>query len=232
MLKIKVEKFEGPLDLLLQLIERQELDICEVSLAQVTEQYVEFLNQMQDIEVEDLADFLSVAARLLLLKSKALMPYLTWGEEEDLDELEKQLKIYREYLEASKLVRKMILKKKFTYAREKMPIIIDEGFNPPKKVNADKLKKVFVRILNDLEPLTRVPDEVIKKTINIQEKIQRIRGLILERANVNFEQIISESKSKTEVIVSFLAILELVKQRTVIVRQEDGAFGSMVIERL
>ena len=77
-----------------------------------------------------------------------------------------------------------------------------------------------------------MPDEVIKKTINIQEKIQRIRGLILERANVNFEQIISESKSKTEVIVSFLAILELVKQRTVIVRQEDGAFGSMVIERL
>jgi segregation and condensation protein A len=228
--KIKIAKFEGPLDLLLQLIEQQEMDICEVSLAQVTEQYIQYLNQLEALAIEDLADFLSVAARLLLIKSKALMPYLTWGEAEETDDLEKQLKIYREYLEASRLVRKLILKRRFTYAREKLPQIIDEGFNPPKNVTTMKLKNVFMSILRELEPLTRLPQGIIKKTINIQEKIQKIRQLIIERVNLNFEQLIRESKSKTEVIVSFLAILELVKQRIVIVHQ-DKVFGGMSIEK-
>jgi len=228
--RIKVEKFEGPLDLLLQLIEQQELDICEVALSQVTEQYIQYLNESKELAVEELADFLSVAARLLLIKSKALMPYLTWETEEEYDDLEKQLKIYREYLEASRMIRKMILKKRFTYAREKMPQIVNEGFNPPKNVTVVKLQKVFVSILKDLEPLTRVTKEVIRKTINIQEKIQRIRNLISKEASLNFERIIKESKSKTEVIVNFLAILELVKQRTVVVKQ-GGMFDSMIIEK-
>lgn len=229
--KVKIEKFEGPLDLLLHLIEQQELDICEVSLASVTEQYIQYLNQLEDLGVEDLADFLTIAARLLLIKSKALMPYLTWETEEEYDDLEKQLKIYREYLDASKLVRKMILKKRFTYVREKMPQIVEEGFNPPKNVNVNKLQKVFANIILGLEPLVNVPQEVIRKTINIQEKIQGIRDLMLKEASMNFENIIRESKSKTEVIVNFLAILELVKQRTVIVRQ-DGVFTTLTIERV
>src|SRR3989344_5914455 len=102
MYSLKLEKFEGPLDLLLQLIERQELNITEVSLAAVTEQYLVYLSEHNDIAHEDLADFLVVAAKLLLLKSRLLLPELFVDDEEEAGtSLAEQLAVYRLYVKAS-----------------------------------------------------------------------------------------------------------------------------------
>ena len=114
MYEVKLEQFQGPLDLLLQLIEKQEMDITEVSLAQVADSYIEYINQMGQLNPEEVADFLVVASKLIYIKSKVLLPELDL-EEEGID-LEKQLKMYKEYYQATKKIQKSISKKKFNYS--------------------------------------------------------------------------------------------------------------------
>lgn len=232
--KIKIEQFEGPLDLLLQLIEENKLEITKVSLASVTEQYIQILNRSakEKIATSELADFLVVAARLLLIKSRALLPFLEWDKEEDEGEdLTKQLKIYKEYLEAMKLIQLMISKKHFSFSRQKLLTFEEIGFAPPGKLTKSKLKEVFNGIINNLDPFLDLPTEIIRKTIDIQEKISQIRQRVFNQASTKFSEILKEAKDKTEVIVSFLAILELMKQKTVIVRQ-DKIFEEITIEEI
>ncbi|MFA6215001.1 MAG: segregation/condensation protein A [Patescibacteria group bacterium] len=231
--KVKVQQFEGPLDLLLQLIEEQKLEITKVSLAQVTEQYIQILNQSTQsaVSAEELADFLVIAARLLLIKSKALLPFLEWGEEEEGEELTKQLKIYKEYLEACKVVSGMIGKKRFSFSREKLLVAEEIGFAPPEKLTKNKLAQVFEEIIRGLAPILNLPTEVVRKTISIQEKIAQIREKIYRQASANFSEILREAKDRTEVIVSFLALLELIKQRVVVARQTK-TFDDITIEKL
>jgi len=231
--KVKVQYFEGPLDLLLQLIEDNKLEITKVSLAQVTEQYIQVLNQSakEQIKAEELADFLVVAARLLLIKSRALLPFLEWGDEEEGEELTKQLKIYKEYLEAMKAIQKMIGKKRLSFSREKLLVFEPIGFAPPPKLTKDKLGEAFADIIRGLDPFLNLPTEVVRKTINIQEKIAQLRERIFRQANTRFFEILKEAKDKTEIIVSFLALLELIKQRTIVVKQSK-IFDDIEIERL
>lgn len=228
--KIKIEKFEGPLDLLLQLIEQQQLDITEVSLSSVTEQYLNYLNQAAELNPEELADFLVVAAKLLVIKSRALLPTLAIEEEEGTD-LEIQLKIYKEFYEASKILHKRILRKKFSFPRERTLINIKKVFNPPRHLTVDKMKELFLGVLKEIEQWVSLPKEVMIKTISIREKIENIKRLILAQATLSFRNILTNAKNKTEVIVTFLALLELVKQRTIIVVQEK-VFEDIVITRL
>lgn len=228
---VKVEQFEGPFDLLLQLIEQNKLDITQLSLSFITEQYIQMIQATSEkISPNELADFLVIAAKLLLIKSKTLMPYLSWGEEDDSIDLEKQLRMYKEYFEASKCIQKMINKKNFLFFREKFLVPGDIGFQPPRGITQKKLADVFRAIVDALMPLSYLPKSIIRRTINIQEKISRIRNIILNQANVHFSHILREAKDKTEVIVSFLAILELMKQREVTVKQ-DTMFEEIIIEK-
>ncbi len=229
MIKIKLEQFEGPLDLLLKLTEENELDITQVSLAAVADQFIQYLNEHQDIHLEELADFLVVAAKLLLIKSRVLIPSLQEDEEET--DLENQLKIYRGFYEASKILNKIILKKKWAYGRELKKVrSIEPIFNPPKSLNAPKLKQIILDILKELEPVVNLPQRVIEKTVSIKEKIAEIQKQILETASLNFKTLLESSVSRTEVIVTFLAILELIKQKTIYVIQ-DEMFEDIKIEK-
>ncbi len=231
--KVKVAQFEGPLDLLLQLIEQQKLEITKVALAEVTEQYIQILNQsaQEKIKTEELADFLVVAARLLLIKSKALLPFLQWDEDDETEELTNQLKIYKEYLEASKVIQSLISKKHYSFSRQKLLTTQAIGFAPPPKLTQDKLAGTFRDIISGLNPFLNLPVEVVKKTINIQEKIAQIRQRIFAQASTKFSEILREAKNKTEIIVSFLAILELIKQKTITVQQTKN-FEDIEIKRL
>lgn len=232
MVRVKIKHFEGPLDLLLQLIEQEKLDITKVSLAEVTEQYIEVINgDSREIPPHELADFLVVAAKLLLIKSKTLMPYLIWDDEEEEADLEHQLRMYREYLEASKKIHKMLLSKTFAFYREKFLAVGNIGFQPPPGITGGKLAYVFSEIIDGLTPLIDLPKAVIQRTINIQEKISHIRRIITERAKMSFTAFMKQAKDKTDVIVSFLALLELIKQKEIVVRQEN-IFEDMLIEKI
>ncbi len=225
---IRLQQFEGPLDLLLRLIEEQKLDITQVSLAQIANQYIEYINQNPDIPPSELADFLVIAAKLLLIKSKELLPVLSPEEEEEASNLEKQLKIYKEYYEASKILNKIILKKNFTFTR-KTPLITQKPiFNPPLWLTKEILVQTFQKTLKNLKPIFKIPQKTIKKIISLQEKIKQINELILKNSQINFSNLINGLKSKTEIILNFLALLELFKQKIIIIQQKE-TFGEITI---
>jgi len=217
--RVQLEDWQGPLDLLLQLIEQQEMDITKVSLAKVADQFIQYMNQNTHLKTEETADFLVVAAKLIYIKSKALLPTLTLEEDEGID-LEKQLKLYKEYLEASKKIQKILRKKKICFSKEKFPEgAVTHVFYAPKSLIPNKLKKIYELVLNRLKPLIVLPKKLIQRSIKLSEKIQIIKDLILREACTSFNKLICDSKSKTEKIVSFLAILELVKQKIINVEQ-------------
>lgn len=227
----KLEQFEGPLDVLLRLIEDEKLTITDVSLAQVTEQFMKYLQQVEQRYPEELADFLVVATRLLLLKSQALLPYLVIEEEEDPNQLTRQLKIYKAYVDAMKYVEARLNAKAFLYQRSSSLLSsIGPVFAPPPNTSMDTLRQVYEDILNDLAPVVRIPKAAIEKVVSLREKICHITDLIEKEAQLSFKRMLSTAESKTEVVVTFLALLELVKQRVVCVSQ-DKPFSDIVIQK-
>ena len=225
--KIATENFSGPLDLLLQLIERQELDITKISLAKVADEYLRYVRTSTQINPDELADFLLIAARLILLKSKALLPNLEISDEPG--DLETQLKLYKEFVIAAENIEAIIKKKKFSYSRERLPIGIEPEFNPPKKLNVSKMVLLFQEIVERLRPLVELPERMVKKIISIEEKIAQIRELVISKIETTFAELVGHG-DKAEKIVGFLALLELVKQRTISIEQEQ-MFGEILVKK-
>jgi segregation and condensation protein A len=229
MYQVKSEKFSGPLDLLLQLIEKEKLEITEISLAQVTDQFVERLEGMEEHLPEELADFLVVAARLLLLKSKALLPLL--GQEEDLDDLEKQLRMYKEFVEASKKIQERIGEQKFSYTRKKVISMREVEFHPPMGLRGVAMKSVFLTVLKRLDPIVKMPRQMMEKTVSMQQTIFDIKSFISQQKKLGFNHMMKTAKNKTEVIMNFLALLELVKQKHLKLNQTNN-FEDILIEKV
>ncbi len=229
MYEIKIEKFQGPLDLLLQLIEREELDITEVSLAKVTDQYIARLETLPEMPPEELADFLVTAAKLLLIKSRMLLPLLAWDQEEDAGDLESRLRMYKEYVEAAKNVQKILAEKRYTFVREKPPVSA-LGFSPPKDLTTEKMAELFREALKRLIPIVKPPEALIEKTVSIHDKIRHIQAMISASERVSFQHVVAKAETRAEIIVTFLALLELVKQRHVKVSQSDH-FGEIHLEK-
>ncbi len=229
MMEFTTEKFSGPLGLLLSLIESAELDITEINLAKIADQYVAHLRAAADsISTEEMADFLVVAAKLLFIKSKALLPYLYVGEEEEeSDDLEKQLKMYKEFVDASRQIKALIGQKHFlflppmTKSRRRqfnLPV-----FSAPKKLDAPILHEAYLKLLEQMkrEQEAALPTATLEPKISIEEKISLIKKLLLEKIKINFSRVLAEAKTKTEIIVSFLAVLELAKQKELIFEQNE-----------
>ena len=219
--KIQLDGFEGPLELLIKLIDNNELDISQVSLSKITDQYIDYINDSENLEIGEVADFLVIAARLIYIKSKLILPeIMNINDEEDSKELEESLKMYKKYYEARQKLQEIIKKEKFTYSRTTKLVKIKTKFTPPKNVNSNIMEENFKKVLSRLKPINKIPKKLIKKTINIREKINHIRNLICRRKNLSFKEFINNKEDKTELIVSFLAMLELIKQRNIIVDQE------------
>jgi segregation and condensation protein A len=234
MLNFKIDKFEGPLGLLLQLIEAEELDITQISLAKIADQYIEHIRNSNHLNPEELADFLVVAAKLLLIKSRALLPFLKGEEEEEIQEFEDQLRMYKEFLAATKKIEAIIGEKRFSFAREfnRQAILASANiFSPPKNLTAEDLTNVFGEIIKSVKPLEKLEENNLEQIINIEDKILAIQQILINRIKVSFNHILATAQNKTEIIVSFLALLELIKQRDVVVMQGD-LFGEIEINRI
>lgn len=226
MIDFTTEKFSGPLGLLLQLIEREEMDITEINLAKIADEYVVHIKAAAEVNPEEMADFLVMAAKLLFIKSKALLPYLSSAEDEqEIDDLKNQLRMYQEFIKASHKISDLISAKNFLYvpdfskAKKRLNI---GGFFPPQKISAVDLKNVFLEIINKLQATEKkLPEASLEKKISIDEIMATIRLALSSKLRFSFTRLISQAKSKTEVIVSFLAILELAKQRELIFEQAE-----------
>ncbi len=222
MYRIKLDQFEGPLDLLLTLIEEQKLDVTQLSLAKVADQYLEYLNKKENITLENLAEFLTIASRLILIKSKALLPALELsGEEEaEIKDLETQLALFKKFKEAARAVGKMYNSPRISFSREGF-WGIRSFFYPPRNVNLFDLKKAFERILSEIPVIEKLEEEMVKEVITLEEKISHLQEILKKRIETTFSEITNGAKDKIDVIVSFLAMLELVKQKIISVEQKS-----------
>lgn len=228
MMEFNTNNYSGPLGLLLHLIEQDELDITEVDLAKIADQYVKKIREVDNLDPEELADFLLIASKLLFIKSKALLPYLyPETEDEDLHELTEQLRMYKEFVKASEGIKAMIAKQRFMFSpplsksrREKLNI---PKFNESCNVNQDILKEAFINLIDKLEKRgeEKLPEKTLEAKINIEDRIKMIKELLFKKLKFNFSKFIATAKSKTEVVVSFLAILELAKQQELVFEQDE-----------
>ncbi len=235
-MNIKLEQFEGPLALLVKLIDKAELDITQVSLAKIADQYIAQLRAMTTkINPEEMADFLVVASRLLLIKAKALLPYLLPEEEQAIEDFEQQLRMYKEFLEASKKIEKMVAGKHFMFEREfnRKALVANLGiFSPPTNLKLSMMSEIYMELISHIKPLIEKMEEgTVEMVINIEEKIRFIEETVIGKIRSRFSEIIKKAHSKVEVIVSFLAMLELMKQRTISADQAE-LFSEIEIFRL
>ena len=226
MYNVKLEQFEGPLDLLLNLISKEELDITGISLAQVTDQYLDYLERKEEINLANLSDFLTVASKLILIKSKALLPLLTLNEEEEeeIADLAQQIVEYKKFKDVALKLKERMLKNRIAYSREVF-YEIKPKFSLPKNIDLEKLKVIYDEILSQIPVMDKLEEERMKKVVSLREKIDNLKTLLEKRAKTTFRKLLSHKSGKkadkAEVIVSFLAMLEMVKRRIVAVEQKD-----------
>ena len=228
--EIKLEKFFGPLDLLLSLIKDNQYNISDIALSEVTEQYLRYLDKLEENKAEELADFLIVGARLIFLKSRLLLPQFAPEEDDGGQSLEDQLKLYKSFVEASKKINKLWINNLRSVFRMEPPRKRPE-FLAPLNLSQDSLRQFMVQLLKRLHPLKPLPQTTIDKAVSLKERLDKIRNLIKQSGKINFFELLGNVKNKTEIIVSFLALLELVKQKTVVFTQDD-AFSDILIEKV
>lgn len=229
--EVKLEQFDGPLHVLLELIQKQELPITEVSLATVAEDYLSYV-ESKEVPPAELADFLIVATKLLLLKSQAILPDKEDAvEEEDPGNLALQLRLYKEFVDASKTIESLFNHPFASQPRLKADIVKAEQDVLQTEVTADAMHHSFTKLLKRLEPFFKLQTAAMERVVSVKERLQEIKDAIISRARMSFREIAKGGSSKVDVVVSFLALLELVKQRTVHVVQ-SGAFDEIEIKRV
>jgi segregation and condensation protein A len=228
--QVQLPVFEGPMDLLLHLIEEQKLDITKVSLAQVTQQYLDYLSRADSIDPSHLADFLVVAAKLIYIKSAVLLPQpaLPDEEEEDVgDDLVRQLILYKQFKEVAGHLRALEEQGNRAFVRIAPPVALPRTLDL-EGVTLDSLLQAVREALEVLPPAPPVNGVVSPLVVTVDEKIALIRNRLARGGQVSFRQLIRRARGRVEVIVVFLAVLELIKRREVDARQET-LFGDVVI---
>lgn len=229
MTEITLDQFSGPFSLLITLIEDEKLSISEVSLSTVTEQYLLYLEGLEEKKAEELSDFLVVASRLLLLKARLLLPQLM-PEEEEGPNLADQLRLYKMFVKASRHLQSSWLSDATSYGRI-------EGLRPatefvvPENVTLRAIHESMVRLLKKIRPAKPLPEVNIDKTVSLRDTIDRFKNLLHKMKQITFDQCLSEKGNKTEILISFLAILELVKQRMITLQQES-TFDTIHIQKM
>lgn len=213
------EQFSGPLDALLQMIEERELDITQVSLSKITDEYLQYVNAMSVMNESEIADFLVIAAKLLYLKSKALLPSFL-PEDESVEDLARQLKMYERFVRASAEVQRILSEKNFMFGRDPM-IVRKNGFQPPPRLNAIALHEIFVLLLQRMRGQRALPEVTVEKVVSLRERIEEVQRALANIKKTKFHDLLSDPKSKSDIVVTFLALLELVKQRAVSLEQNQ-----------
>jgi segregation and condensation protein A len=226
-----VTDFSGPLDLLLQLIEHRELDITKISLAAVADQYLDIVSAPGNIELPQLADYLVIAARLVLIKSRLLLPRpeSPTAEEDIGEDLARQLREYKMFKQTAGYLRERARLNLHAYPRLAPP--------PRPQPTEWRIEGVSASdLLNALNKSLRLRPELPQGTltvplaVSIDQKIHRIAELTRQRERVRFSRLIQQAETRIEVIVTFLAVLEMIK-RLLIRAQQGRLFGEIVLVR-
>ncbi len=225
---VKTPVFEGPLDLLLDLVEKRKLFVSDVSLAQVTDDFIKYIDAHEEFPIGESAEFIVIASTLMLVKSRSLLPQLllTQDEEASIDDLEKRLTLYKKVKELSLELRKLYGKYMiYEKSPNKNEVVV---FSPDSKTTTDHLLFSLRNVLENLPKEEKIPKAVVKKMISLEETIEKLSERIAKSGRVSFKNF--AKGDKINVIVGFLAMLELVKRGAIRVSQNEGAHGEIDIE--
>ncbi|HVW82719.1 MAG TPA: ScpA family protein [Candidatus Paceibacterota bacterium] len=217
---ITTEAYQGPFELVLDLIEERKLLVNDLALASITEEFIKHVKAQEHFPVEETATFVEIAATLLLVKSKSLIPDLALTEEEqqDVDDLKRRLEAYEKAREAARELARIFGKAMLFEAGARAPEV---SFAPSKDLSASSLAEALARALAARAEVEKLPEARVKPMITIEEMMERLAARVEQAVNLSFKEFSGSAKEKVEVIVSFLALLELVKQGAVAAEQFD-----------
>lgn len=227
---IRTDAYEGPLELILELIEKRKLLVNELSLAQVTDDFISYVRMGEHFPMEDAANFINVAATLLLIKSRSLLPNLELSheEEEDVQDLKRRLELYEVARTAARDLAKLFGRRVMYSAGDREPDVV---FAPTRDATLENIEQALRMLLASKEKEEKLPEVRIKPLVSIEEMMDTLRERVERALTVSFKEFTGDKTEKVEVIVSFLALLELVKMGAMEAEQYD-AWGDIKITNL
>lgn len=232
--KIKLEIFEGPLDLMLYLIKKEEIDIYDIPIAKITDQYLEYLEMMKLLDLDIAGEFIVMAATLMQIKSKMLLPpdetpQEDMEQEDPRAELVKKLLEYKKFKEAADglAAREAAASQLYSRKTEEKELLETED-SPFFETSIFDLLTAFSKILKEIPKETFY--RVVKDEFTVGEKIHDIFHMLVNQPRIYFSRLFKEAKSKLEIIATFLAILELIRLKEIVVLQNES-FGEIEIIR-
>ncbi len=237
---LETKEYSGPLDTLLSLIEERKLDVNQISLSKVTEDFLRYVRTLEKIETPFLADFVLIASRLIFLKSKTLLPDLRLSEEEesDIHDLERRLALYKELKPAMKLVDKLWREGTAAWSRpyflhlgggENISEMKEQFFYPGKGITHNMLAGSLSRIFESFRKMEAETQVLKEKIVTIEEKIQEVLSRLTTEGKISFGKLSGASAS--EIVIVFLAILHLARDQRITLEQ-DGHFSDIIITTL
>ncbi|HEY5741801.1 MAG TPA: segregation/condensation protein A [Terrimicrobiaceae bacterium] len=236
--KVKLEVFEGPLDLLLYLIKRDEVDIYDISIERIAKQYLEYMEAFQVLNIELAGEFIVMAANLLYIKSRTLLPKEEQMPEEDAEEddprweLIRQLIEYKKFKEAASQLRtREALQEKLFPRFPSVPELAPSSNLLVEEVGIFDLINAFQKVLKRLEQSQREESlrEIFEENFTVSDKIEFLLRVMADGVALRFGECFTRAASRTEIVVTFLAMLELIRLRQLRVRQ-DSHFEEIWIE--
>jgi segregation and condensation protein A len=235
--KVRLDVFEGPLDLLLYLIKRDEVDIYDISIERITKEYLSFLEAFQTLNIELAGEFIVMAATLLYIKSRMLLPKDQQLPDEDADEddprweLIRQLVEYKKFKEAADRLREREALQEALFPRMPATPELPAAENLSlAEVGIFDLIHAFQQVLKRLENKTEDLREIFEENFTVGDKIESIMRRTEHGTQVRFAELFSDAASRAEIVVTFLAMLELIRMKQLVARQDEG-FGEIWVER-
>ena len=231
-MSFKLENFTGPLDLLYALVKKNKLEIEDIEISKLTEQYLEVMQDISTVDMEIASEFIEYAALLIEIKSKKLLPKINEEDDDEFDEeyiLKLRLKEYEMFKEVNEKLKSLESNDKFYKAPEKeankFRVVI-------KDMQLDMLLDAFVGIIHKVNKVEKAKEskEIVKETFTVEQKIAAIKDTLISRDKLKFSELFLESSTKDEIITTFMALLELIKMQAIRVSQDD-LFADIHIEK-
>jgi segregation and condensation protein A len=236
--KVRLEVFEGPLDLLLYLIKREEVDVYDISIERITKQYLEYLDTFRMLDLELAGEFVVMAATLIYIKSRNLLPVHQQPPEEEADEedprwdLIRQLVEYKKFKDAATYLHQRELLQEGIISRvPDKPDFGDLAALLKTEVGIFDLINAFQKVLRRIESRRENLREIFEENFTVSEKIEHILTVLRHTSRVAFSELFAQAASRTEVVVTFLALLELIRLKQLRVTQENS-FGEIEIQAI
>ncbi len=235
---IQLKVYEGPMDLLYDLVTKQKIDIKDIEISEITRQYLDYLDALEAMDMEITSDFITMASKLVEIKSRYLL-YIQREDDMEEDprmELVERLEEYKKYKQISKEIKEKVNEEHDKFFRKKEEFIVEDKISL-EDISISKMLEILPKLLKNIEKTEEhIEDELLnkivnKKIISVEEKIFSIRETLKEKNKINFLDTIDKT-NKSDIIASFLSILELIKEKEIIVTQDEFFEDIIILKRI